>query len=265
MVTVPSRFALTKWYLDLVTDDGIAVVGYWARLRWGPVQVSYVALLRSAPGRAPEERASIRRSDAPHEDNDVIGWHCAPLGLTGAWRRESAALGGTLLDNADGQINWSCSMPRAQATVEWEGVTHEGRGYAEVLQLTIPPHRLPFHMLRWGHHGSNRCAVVWIDWQGDSLRRWVWLDGREQPGSTLSATGLELGDGRAVRFAESRDLQLRPVADAFTPVAPAGVRRWLMGSLGGMREHKVLSRSFLTSADGGKLDEGWAVHEEVTW
>ena len=28
-------FTLTKWYLDLVTDDGLAVVAYSARLRWG--------------------------------------------------------------------------------------------------------------------------------------------------------------------------------------------------------------------------------------
>ena len=263
MVTVPSMFVLTKWYLDLVTDDGTAVVGYWARLRWGPIRLGYVALLRSAPGRAPEERASARRSDPPHEDDDLISWHCAPLRLTAAWRRESPSLGATLLDNADGQIRWSCSMPRAQAMVEWDGVTHEGRGYAELLQLTIPPHRLPFRTLRWGHHGSDRHAVVWIDWQGDSSRRWVWLDGAEQPGATMTATGLELEDGRAVRFTESRDLQRRPVAAALSPVAPV-VRRWLMGSLGGMREHKQVSRSALTSADGGELDAGWAVHEEVT-
>ena len=35
--------------------------------------------------------------------------------------------------------------------------------------------------------------------------------------------------------------------------------------LGGMREHKLLSRSALIGADGAELDAGWAIHEEVTW
>jgi len=27
-------FSLTKWYLDLVTDDGRVAIAYWAEVRW---------------------------------------------------------------------------------------------------------------------------------------------------------------------------------------------------------------------------------------
>jgi hypothetical protein len=27
-------FSLTKWYLDLVTDDGGVAIAYWAEVRW---------------------------------------------------------------------------------------------------------------------------------------------------------------------------------------------------------------------------------------
>ncbi len=257
-------FTLTKWYLDLVTDDGVALVAYSARLHWGPIRLGYSALLRSAPGRASVEAASIRRSEVPQLDGDLITWQSAPLGLVGSWRREAAPIAATLLDTAAGGIAWNCRMPRAQASITCGGETWCGRGYAETLRLTIVPNQLPFRTLRWGRHLSDRHAVVWIEWEGETSRRWVWLDGAEQPAARLTPTGLDLGDGRTVRFSASRDLRNRAVEANLSPVA-ASVRRRLIGSLGGMREHKLLSRSAVVSADGAELDAGWAIHEEVTW
>ena len=83
---------------------------------------------------------------------------------------------------------------------------------------------------------------------------------------TLTKWYLDLvtDDGRAVEFSESRDLRNRAVAANLSPVAPT-IRRRLIGSLGGMHEHKLLSRSVLTSANDGTSDQGWAIHEDVTW
>ena len=257
-------FALTKSYLDLVTDDGLAFVGYSARLRWRPIRLVYAALLQSAPGRAPLEAVSIRRSRGPHLDGDLITWQSAPLGLVGSWHREAAPIAATLLETPDGVIQWNCRMPRAQASITCGGETWFGRGYVETVHLTIVPKRLPFQTLRWGRHLSNRHAVVWIEWAVETSRRWVWLDGAALPAARLTPTGLDLGDGRTVRFSASRDLRNRAVEANLSPVA-APVRRRLIGGLGGMREHKLLSRSALISADGAELDAGWAIHEEVAW
>lgn len=257
-------FALAKWYLDLVTDDGRALVAYAARLQWGPIRLVYSALLRSAPGSPPVQAASIRRGQPPHHDGDVITWRSAPLGLTGAWRADSTPLGATLLETEAGRIEWNCRMPRAQAHVACGDERWTGRGYVETLTLTIPPNRLPFRILRWGRHLSSRHAVVWIEWEGGTNRRWVWLDGTVQPAARLTPVGLDLGDGRAIRFSVSRDLRTQDVEANLSPIT-ASVRRRLAGMIGTMHEHKLLSRSTLVGENGVALDDGWAIHEEVTW
>jgi hypothetical protein len=259
-----SVFALTKWYLDLVTDDGRALVAYSARLHWGPIRLGYSALLRSAPASSPTETASIRRCHAPRLEGDVITWRCAPLGVAGTWRADAAPIAANLLDTNDGGIQWDCRMPRAHAHVTCGAEAWVGQGYVETLHLTLSPNRLPFRTVRWGRHLSSRHAVVWIEWEGETDRRWVWLDGAEQPAARLTPTGLAMGDGRQVRFSASRDLRKQAVEANLSPVT-APVQHRLVGVLGGMHEHKLLSRSSLLGADGRALDDGWAIHEEVTW
>jgi hypothetical protein len=47
-------------------------------------------------------------------------------------------------------------------------------------------------------------------------------------------------------------------------VAPVLAAR-VAGRLATMQEHNELSRSSLVDAGGRALDEGWAIHEVVTW
>jgi hypothetical protein len=69
-----------------------------------------------------------------------------------------------LVNGPDGLINWTCHMPRAQATVQFHGEKIAGLGYVESLTLSIPPSKLPFRTLRWGRHLSDRHWLVWIGW-----------------------------------------------------------------------------------------------------
>ncbi|MBL8960009.1 MAG: hypothetical protein JNJ98_09165, partial [Gemmatimonadetes bacterium] len=221
-------------------------------------------LLRSAVGARPVETRSLRRSQAPQRDGNVITWRSAPLGVSGTWCADTVPIAAPLLDNEDGTIQWNCLMPRADARVTCGDETWAGHGYVEMLHVTISPNRLPFRTLRWGRHLSERHAVVWIEWEGEIHRRWVWVDGVQQAAACLTATGLDLGDGRTIRFSASRDLRNQPV-EANLPAAAAPVRRRLRLAIGGMQEHKLLSRSSLLAADGAPLDTGWTIHEEVTW
>jgi hypothetical protein len=197
-------------------------------------------------------------------EGDVLTWRSDPLRLTGSWQRESVPIEATLLETAGGAIRWSCWMPRGRARVEWGGATHEGRGYVEALRLTVPPSRLPFRTLRWGRHVGDRHAAVWIAWEGASTQQWCWLDGALHPGAGLTASGVDLGDGVAVRFRESRSLIERTPTAGLASLLPQLARR-LVGEIGGMREHRLLSRSTLVSAAGDADDSGWTIHEEVTW
>jgi hypothetical protein len=257
-------FSLDKWYLDLVTGDGIALIGYAAELRWHALHLRYAAVLESHPGTPPHERATIRRIRLPEVAGDRLAWDCAPLHLQGEWRTLAPAIGSTLLEGPAGTITWSCLMPRARATVECGSARYEGLGYVERLQLTLPPWELPFRALRWGRHLSEGHALVWIEWDGELTRRWAWLDGRPQPSARVAGDGVEgLEGGWALRWQRGRDLRRRSVLETLREAAPLLVQR-ATGRLGTMDEHKQLSRSALV-ADGAELDSGWAIHEEVSW
>jgi hypothetical protein len=118
--------------------------------------------------------------------------------------------------------------------------------------------------LRWGRHLSDRHALAWIEWDEGSTGRWAWLDGTEQPGARPVTTGIAgLTGDRELRLRDSRDVRNRGVLQGITRMLPA-LQGYAAGPLAGMREHKQLSRSALFAA-GHAIDDGWALHEVVTW
>jgi hypothetical protein len=257
-------FALHKWYLDVVTDEGDTLVTYAARLRWRQLRLSYAAVLHSPPSGPAREASSFGRVGRPQLEDDLLIWEHAPLHLCGRWRRTSPAVRRTLLRTGDGAIRWTCHQPSARATVECEGRTLDGVGYVECLSLTIPPWKLPFRTLCWGRHASDRHAVVWIDWSGRDGRQFIWLDGVEQLGARLDGASVRgLADGAELQVRWLRDICRRPALARLSDHLPIGIQR-LMTPLHGMREHKQLARSAIIR-NGTPLDRGWTVFEEVAW
>lgn len=257
-------FTLDKWYLDLVTDDGTALIGYAADLRWHAVRLRYASLLVNRPGHGPHEQAIVRGVTAPDVAGDSLQWRSRPLRVEGEWQRLTPPIEATLLETPAGMITWSCLFPRARATVEVGDARYEGLGYAEQLRLSLAPWDFPFRALRWGRHLSAGHSLVWIEWEGPLARHWVWLDGAPQPAARVVSDGvIGLAAGCVLHWDSGREVRRRSVIEAINDAAPAVVRR-LTGRIGSMDEHKRLSRSTLV-ADGKVLDEGWAIHEEVTW
>ena len=257
-------FSLEKWYLDLVDDDGVAVIGYAARLHTGPLATRYASILHSPSAGAPTERTALRRIRPPEFHRGTLSWACVPLGLEGEWVAEAAPISRALFATEAGSIEWECLLPRARARIRLGGNAIAGYGYAERLRLTLPPGQLPFHRLRWGRHVSDRHSVVWIAWDGATTRHSVWLDGVEEPGARLTSSGVEgLPQGQSLRLSGSRTLRDRPVLGAVGEALPEFARH-LAGPLGTMREHKRLDRSSLM-AGGLTLDAGWCIPEEVMW
>lgn len=260
-----SSFALDKWYLDLVTDDGTAVVGYVVGVHWHGVDLRMAARLEVGPTGHPVEHMALGDQAMPHLAGGCLSWTSDALGLRGEWRGLDAPITRTLLASASGNIEWSCVMPRARATVVTPSARHDGLGYAERLRLTLPPWALPFKILRWGRHVSDRHALVWIEWEGHHPLRAAWLDGEPQPAAHVVTSGIDgLSDQRALRWHDDRDLTRRSVVHTLAGVAPALAVR-VAGRLAGMQEHKQLSPSALVDAAGLALDAGWAMHEVVTW
>ena len=112
-------FQLSKWYLDLTTPDGVAVICYAARLRWGLVRLRYASILVAVPGEHPEEAFSVRQVERPMINRGTVRWRSEPLDVDGEWHRRQPAIRETLLRDQSGAIRWLCRMPLATAEVRW--------------------------------------------------------------------------------------------------------------------------------------------------
>lgn len=258
-------FSVDKWYVDLVTGDGTAVVGYVLTVRWLGIDLRMASRLVVERAGRRDERSALGETGGPAVADGRLSWTSEALGLRATWQALDAPMARTLLASPAGSIEWSCVVPRARATAVIATAHYEGLGYAEHLRLTLPPWALPFRRLQWGRHLSDRHAVVWIDWDDGRALRDVWLDGERQPSARLDASGLAgLSDGRGLRWDDHRDLTRRSVGDAIADAAPA-LAAHVAGRLAGMREHKQLSPSMLVDAAGRPLDAGWSIHEVVTW
>jgi hypothetical protein len=266
-MTAHSRFLLRKWYLDCVTAEGSAWIGYWARLRWGPLSLSYAALLHGGRTAAPTQVQTLRPGAGPRIEGSSCEWTCAPLGLHAAWTADAEPVQRVLLRVPGGGIRWRCHMPNATVRLGVTGpaadpMLYEGRGYVEELELTVPPWQLPFRHLVWGRFAAAGSAVVWLQWRGESNRRLVVHDGSVRRRARVSANGicmphatLSLSDGVPLRAGALGSTALRGVP---------GLAALLPTRFRDAMECKRLSRAVLRER-GREAIDGWAIHEVVQW
>jgi hypothetical protein len=256
----PGVFRMRKWYADCVAADGTAVVAYWARLSWGVLRLHYAATLVRR-GEAVHEKATLCAGQEPRPEADGIGWQCPRLGTEGHWQAVDPPVQQTLLASAEGNVEWSCLLPRARGRVLLpDGIAIEGYGYVERLDLSLPPWRLPIRELRWGRFLSDDAGVVWLEWRGPRPLALVCVNGAAVKGAdvgdaalTWSAGRLELDSGAVLR-----DGALGTTALARVPLgkllAPHSVRE--------THECKRLRRGRLVGKDG-HVETGWAIDEIV--
>lgn len=257
-------FELVKWYLDLVTDDGTAVIAYAALGRLGAVPFRFAALLQAPPQGPPREASAISGVTPPVVQDGSVAWSHPRLQVRGTWTPLGPALHHSLLEAPRGRIDWRCAAAHARAEVHADGRRLAGVGYAECLRLTLAPWHLPFRRLYWGRYASTAHALVWIIWQQGMDRQWIWLDGAAQPAARLTAEGVTgLEGGGSLLFGPARDLRDRNVIGAVGRSLPAPVRR-RMGPLAGMHERKRVAECTL-ALPAAPPERGWAIHEEVAW
>lgn len=286
MASAP-RFVLVKWYLDLVTADGRALLGYAAWLRWGGYRQGYGSVLLHDPGGRTLGRTSLR-FEPPALAHGAIRWPAAHLGILGTWTPR-APLVERCLPTAGGPVWWSCVAPAADADVELvdgagtylgsdvvEGATPpsrlRGMGYVERLALSTPPWCLGLEQLRWGRFVSPRDALVWIDWRGEQRATVAFhlRPGAAGAGGRALATwegyevgldeaGIRLGDA-SLTFHERRTLRSGAIAGTALAGVPA-IRRVVPASILGTNEHKWLGRATWGDPDGASV--GWCVDEVV--
>ncbi|NNG17549.1 MAG: hypothetical protein HKM89_13820 [Gemmatimonadales bacterium] len=255
-------FELSKWYCDCVSDEGAAFIGYWARLRWGPLVLPYAASLQKAPAEAPRERSSLLPGPAPVMRERVLRWNSKRLGIRGVWNARLPSCGRALLEAPGGAIAWDCHVPSAESCIDLaNGTRMSGLGYAEHLTLSIRPWQLPFDELRWGRFLSEDDAVTWIEWSGRQMRRWVFHNGRALGVARISEGLIELPDDHGtLEFADPMVLREGRLLSGALRAMPAA-SLLLRGGLRHAHETKWLSRGTFTTPT--RTSSGWTIHEVV--
>ncbi|MEI9953706.1 MAG: hypothetical protein WDO74_33180 [Pseudomonadota bacterium] len=256
---------LTKWYLDLVADDGQVRIAYVADLKLGPLRLGYESLLRASNDAPGHSQTFFHSSAKPTVEESSLAWHSRRLGVVGRWQFASAPIRRRILCTPEGSVDWHCLAPGALVTLRDGEDSLSGLGYAECLTLTIPPWRLPIDELYWGRFVAPDSALVWIDWRGPHAFRSVVLDGEELATARVSSEGV-FDEARGISLTLSDPMLLRAGALGGTALSrlPARLARSLPASALSIDERKWRARGTLRR-EGRPPVTGWVIHEVVKW
>jgi hypothetical protein len=264
-----ATFYVSKWYMDCVTPAGEVVVAYAAKLSWGPLSLRYAATLaRSGDANdAPRSDATLFGVEEPVCTPTELAWGSERLGIDGCWTALAPPLRETIFESSRGAVRWTCRQPRARVRGSFRGAPLDGLGYAEHVELTLPPWSLPIDELRWGRFVGNRSSLVWVDWRGPHTKRIAALDGvvqgdvRIEDGAVACAAGrvvLSVEDDRVLRRGRLGVTALRGLASSLEERGIDLPVRVLQ-----MEECKWQGRGTLRTA--GETDHGAIIHEVVRW
>ncbi|MDH4130389.1 MAG: hypothetical protein OEW17_09160 [Gemmatimonadota bacterium] len=250
-------FLLRKWYLDVTAPDGSVAVAYWAEVRWGR-WVRHGSALFRYPARGAAWRFGVPTGAGPAEGETPLTWNATELGCRIRLTPLLPPSEHRLLDTPPAAVTWRAVAPMAEAEFRFNDGSHlAGPGYAEWVELRIPPWQLPIEALRWGRFLSPSTSLVWIDWQGEHPLRLILRNGVSVPPGTIADDMVRMGGGV---LSLSDRLPLAH-ADVSVMLAPS-VLRPVLARLSGVWQTRWLSRGLFTGTDGTAV-AGTAIHEVV--
>ena len=254
-----NTFRLHKWYLDCVTKRGEAFVLYCARLAWRSFSLTYASCL-SFDGNHTESETSLLKERMPLCHGGVVEWSSKRLSFSGIWHSQREPLPPiTLFENPSGSVSWHAQFPCSAVTVNLKETQTTGYGYAEQLNITIPPWQLPIEKLFWGRFVSKDLSVVWIEWQGAHPLSLVYVNGKSVQSTSISKSEIAWENG-VIQHTAYSVLREGPLVTTALAKIP-GLHNILPKSILGTIERKWLSPSVGTL--NGTRHQGWSIHEVV--
>lgn len=248
-------FAFTKWYIDCLDRDGRLIILYWASLKWRRLLLTWHSVTRCDPGARVWARSSVRACEPPVPSGASIRWASTPLKIAVAMTASGNSIAAQEL--ADG-VSWACPAPAARVTVQLGDTAFRGTGYAEVMQLRVPPWTLGIRRLRWGRWISDDTArsVVWIEWNGVADRRWVFRDGTSEAAAKLEERMVTAGPA-TVALGEAQVVVDRGLGGTLgrVPAVRAVAPRWLLGGHEVRRTRAGVLREGRAETRGTAVDE----------
>lgn len=258
-----SRFSLTKYYVDLVTTEGLYFIGYSAQLQFGSLKLNYSATLHHPAMTGIDTGPVFYFSGTPVVNNSELSWSSKRLGFNGLWKPISKPIQHTLLETSDGLVDWECLQPAAQVELQTRsGKRYEGLGYSEFLSMTITPWRLGLKTLYWGRFVTDTHAIVWIEWQGEHPRTLLICNGQKMEGADISNTSVKC-DAFELILEREAIIRQGSLGNTVLSKVPSILKVAPIEFLG-VREEKFLSRGQFISTDGAQC-KGWAIHEKIIW
>lgn len=212
-------FALSKWYFDCVADDGRTAIAYASVLRWRGLSIHWSSIdVRN--GSSTVHRASTRRAAVPQRSNGSMQWRSSALGCAVDCEALQKPFARTLYREPHGAVDWVCEASAARVRIEVaDAAPVEGLGYAERLELTVPPWRLGIEELRWGRWiaAGGAHSIVWIDWRGSHPQTNVFVDGVLASDATVLDTTIT-GAGVSLAIDEHETFVERNLGDVIGPI-----------------------------------------------
>ena len=171
-----TQFRLEKWYLDVASDGGEAFIGYAAKLKWKWINLNYAGYTFLNSRSVIKKRNSFSRTPFPEVEGNKMQWK--GLDCEASWSAKDGAISEILYEDEKGSIIWNCLFPKASSRVRVGTNVVDGFGYAESLQLTMLPWKLPIHELHWGRFLTADETIIWIRWIGPVPKTIVYHNSR---------------------------------------------------------------------------------------
>jgi hypothetical protein len=262
------KFHLSKWFLDFVGDRGDSMIFYAARLTWHGWSVSYTSWLRHSSKTGVSLKTRFHHVNTPQVTGEAITWKDTRFGVSGTWEPQADRVQSRIFASAEGSIDWTCFQPASKVRLVVNDEVLEGRGYAEHLNLTVPPWKIPMDELRWGRFGSDTENLVWIELKEKEKRQWLWLNGIKIENCIIGDDCILLPDQQLVLHldkcvvleSEKKILNLAQRMMRFMP----GIGKMIPLQFLMADEYKWLSRGMVQTR-GNWRSTGMAIHERVTF
>jgi hypothetical protein len=189
----------------------------------------------------------------------VLRWTAPRLHLDVECEAQEPPIEQRLLETGEGAIDWRCALPRARVSVRAGDAVLEGLGYVEHLAVVgIAPWCIPADEIRWGRFLTDDTSIVWIDWRGESPRRFVFRNGSAVAAFELTDGRIVLADGAELVLRDSRVIAADTLGHMLTPLKPL---RTLVRPLARTQQTRWRSAGELRHPDGATTESGWALHE----
>lgn len=257
-------FLFEKWYLDATDEDGRAFVGYHAQVKWGLINQEYngytflPTLISALPV---EKKSSFALSSSPYFAKSQLHWNA--LDVSASWMQLDPCIEELLLSSTEGEVRWSCTFPKANATVQIGAETFRNAlGYVEKIVMTIPPWKIPIRELHWGRFLSNDHTIVWIRWVGPVPKEIIFHNGRKIDGPTITEFQLQFENYR-LQLKNPRTLRKGTILSTVFSNFPR-IKKIFPRSIMNLKENKWSSEGNLYSGEE-HLASGNTIHELVVW